>query len=85
MTVWLKIAQVKAKIAYSFNDKDLTREALQVAGSTVTKSGDRYIDDGNKRLASLGDRVAELIVTLGWYKTRHTRCMYHSVLSLVSI
>lgn len=85
MTKAHKIAQVEATIAYTFINKDLIWEALQVAGSTVTQAGDRYFPDGNKRLAILGDRIAEQIFTAEWYETGHTKGRHHFVLGMISI
>lgn len=60
---------------YTFKDRTLLWEALQAAGSGVTKAGSRVIDrhDGNKRLAVVGDMVPGAVLSAQWYPLGGTR------------
>lgn len=46
---------IEAITARPFHDRGLVWEALQAAGSGVTRIGHRTIMDGNKNLALVGD------------------------------
>ena len=59
----------QSAMGYMFRDKDILWEALNVAGSGDTIAGGRGFADGNKRLAILGDRVAETVMCSQWYPT----------------
>lgn len=66
----VKAARVNACediIGYIFNDKDNILEALRVTGRN-----DR-VDEGNKRIALLGDRAMELILTEEWHASGERR------------
>jgi hypothetical protein len=43
-------------------DRRLVREALQAAGATIDYVDGRYLPEGNKTLAGVGDRVIALVV-----------------------
>lgn len=64
-----KIATAEAIIRYTFVDKSLLWEALQMAGSGVTYAGNRTVPDGNKHLAVGGDTVAQTVLWQQWYRT----------------
>lgn len=63
----------QAVLGYDFNDSDLLWEALQAAGSPVFAVGGRYLPDGNKRLALLGDTVLKLVLVREWYTSGRDR------------
>ena len=63
-----KLKQCEDIISYQFNDRDLCWEALNVAGSGVTQSGERTFPNGNKRLAVLGDSVLATVLCEPWYR-----------------
>lgn len=63
---------------YTFIDRNIAIEALNIAGSGTTTSGTRTFINGNKRLAVLGDRVAEQILCDAWYETDMTEEEYTS-------
>ena len=60
-------------IGYTFNDRDIFWEALQAAGSGVTRIGGRPILAGNKRLAMLGDAIAQVVLLEEWYASVETQ------------
>lgn len=53
---------------YDFDDQGLAWEALQADGSMIRWSGHRVFINGKTRLAVVGDRVAELVLSLDWYQ-----------------
>lgn len=64
------IVRVELIIGYKFaKDPTLLWEALQAAGSPVRIAGDRKIVDGNKKLAALGDAVADQWLWLNLFPT----------------
>lgn len=73
-----KIARVEIILGYTFNDKYIIWEALQVRGSGVTRSGSRAITDGSKRLAIVGDRLLALHMAEDWYASGDTKSMSRS-------
>lgn len=66
---------VETIIGYNFNDTMILWEALQAAGSTVRFVGTRRFDDGNKRLAVLGDTILKLVLVTKWYDSADARGM----------
>lgn len=60
-------------IGYTFNDPHVLWEALQLAGSGVSSTGTRIVQDGNKRLAVLGDLVLEIVLCKKWYDDGKSR------------
>ncbi|KAG9250692.1 ribonuclease III domain-containing protein [Emericellopsis atlantica] len=50
-------------LAYEFQDPSWLWEALQAAGSSVSWVNKRKIEEGNKRLAGLGDRIISMSIT----------------------
>ena len=59
---------VERIIDYTFNDRDLLREALH--------------QTQNKRLALLGDKVVALILIDSWYQTGRSCCTYPTSFSV---
>lgn len=70
-----RVARAEEVIGYSFKNKLIAWEALHVPKSGVTHSGTRLIVDGNKRLAQIGDKAADLILAHVWYPTHDARGM----------
>lgn len=68
-----KIAGLEKAINYTFRDRDLVWEALQMPGSMVRAAGARPIPDGNKRLAAIGDAVMEVVLRGRWYEQGFAR------------
>ena len=58
---------LERKIDYTFQDKDIAKEALQLAGNGYTKIGTRYVTNGHKRLAVVGDNVIDMVLCFEWY------------------
>ena len=52
---------------YHFSDDTLLREALEVAGACDQPGAITGNNEGNKRLALLGDAVIRLLILDGWY------------------
>ncbi|KAK2730143.1 RNase [Colletotrichum kahawae] len=49
-------------LGYDFKDPRWLWEALQTAGSPVTRVGTRSLREGNKQLAGLGDRIMSVVI-----------------------
>ncbi|KAI0432158.1 ribonuclease III domain-containing protein [Xylaria sp. FL1042] len=62
-----KISAAQVILNYEFRNEDLLWEALQAPGSNVALLNGRFLTQGNKGLAALGDAVATLIVKLDCY------------------
>lgn len=71
-----KITRLEDIIDYTFNDRMIAIEALNIAGSGTIKAGSRTFINGNKRLAILGDRIAEQVLCDAWYETCMTEEEY---------
>ncbi|KAL8861713.1 MAG: hypothetical protein Q9178_001914 [Gyalolechia marmorata] len=67
---------VEPLIGYAFQDRFLLWEALQAAGSSVFRAGDRTIPNGNKRLALLGDTILQLVLAEQWYAGGQARVVF---------
>jgi hypothetical protein len=75
------VAKVETIIGYKFaKDPTLLWEALQAAGSPVRAAGGREILDGNKKLAALGDAVADQWLWLNLFPTSCSKGSYYSKL-----
>lgn len=62
----LRVASLESIIHYSFANKSMAWEALQLPGNGfVTLS----MPNGNKRLAIVGDLVIDLILSEPWYES----------------
>ncbi|KAI1112494.1 ribonuclease III domain-containing protein [Nemania sp. NC0429] len=57
-----KISRAQQILNHEFQNEELLWEALQTPGSNVPMLGGRALTQGNKRLASLGDAVATMII-----------------------
>jgi len=64
---------VEAMLGYDFMNPNLLWEALQAAGSAVASIGGRRIDEGNKRLAIVGDAAMKLALCDAWFATSRPR------------
>lgn len=60
-------------IGYQFKEPLLLWEALQAMGNASTLPQMPRYDDGNMRLAIVGDRVLHLLWALKWYPTWQSR------------
>ncbi|KAK4692495.1 hypothetical protein P7C71_g4727, partial [Lecanoromycetidae sp. Uapishka_2] len=74
-----KIHGAEAIIGHTFANQLLLWEALQAAGSPVHMVGTRRLDNGNKRLAVLGDTVLQLALVEDWYEGNTPRGHYDSI------
>lgn len=64
-----KVRRCQETIGYEFKDEHLGWEALQMAGNGIKRSGSRVFDNGNKRLAILGEFVIDIILSQEWYQS----------------
>lgn len=60
-------------IGYKFHNPWLLWEALQAAGSPVCQLNIPRYEEGNMRLAIVGDRILDLLLALSWYPTYQKR------------
>ncbi len=60
-------------IGYQFKEPLLLWEALQAMGTAYDMPQMPRYDDGNMRLAIVGDRVLDLLLALKWYPTWRAR------------
>ena len=68
-----KVQACEDIVGYYFTDPHICWEALQVAGSGVYRSGTRLITEGNKRMAVVGDRAIDLVLSEDWLATGATK------------
>jgi len=68
-----KIRGAEAALDYNFHDLHILWEALQAAGSGVMRSGPRLFDNGNSKLAVLGDTVADMVLCQVWYEQGNSK------------
>ena len=59
-------ADVEDILDYQFTNVTILHEALSAAGSPNAL---RYLPDGNKRLAIVGDAAIQLILAQKWYES----------------
>ncbi|KAH0428176.1 RNase [Colletotrichum camelliae] len=57
-----KMSDAEEILGYDFKDPRWLWEALQAAGSPVTRVGTRSLREGNKQLAGLGDRIISVVI-----------------------
>lgn len=69
---------LEGKLGYIFADRTILQEALQAAGNGVTKIGERKIEDGNKRLAMLGDSILQVALLKDWFIEGESRRKFPS-------
>jgi dsRNA-specific ribonuclease len=69
------IARIESLAAYTFHNKLLCAEALQMGDKTIplTINGTRHIIDKNERLECLGDAWADATLCNMWYASRDTQ------------
>ena len=61
-------------INYTFTDREILWEALQVPGAiTAYSTTNRNFTNGNKRLALLGDTIGKSALLARWYQTTAIR------------
>jgi hypothetical protein len=61
-----KIISLETIIDYSFKDKSTAWEALQLAGNGFST---KFITNGNKRLAIVGNLVIDTVLSEAWYRS----------------
>jgi ribonuclease-3 len=54
-------------LSYHFSNEILLNEALELAGTCNQPGGVTGDNEGNKRLALLGDALIRLLILDGWY------------------
>lgn len=64
---------LERRLGHIFENPNLMWEALQAAGNGVVQIGDRKIDDGNKKLAMLGDTILKLAILRDWFVSGEPR------------
>jgi len=64
---------LEQKLGHVFADRTILLEALQAAGNGVLQLGERKIEDGNKRLAMVGDAILQLAILMDWFKDGESR------------
>lgn len=67
------VTWLESKINYTFTDKGIAWEALQLAGNGTTYIENRDVPDGNKRLAIVGDIAIYMVLSVRWYCTGHSK------------
>jgi dsRNA-specific ribonuclease len=65
----IKMDRAERLIGYTFTQRDLLWEALQVAGSGQARIGGRDTSKGNERLAIVGDSILSYVLSKEWYAT----------------
>lgn len=65
--------ECEKSLDYIFKDILLLWEALQADGALISRGSMPRYRAGNKRLAIVGDRVLELLLSLKWYDTYQDR------------
>ena len=66
---------LERRLGHIFHNPDLLGEALEAAGNGTQKIGNREIEDGNKRLALLGDTILKMALLRDWFASGDTRRM----------
>jgi hypothetical protein len=64
---------LERKLGHIFENPNLLWEALQAHGNGIKMIGDRKIEDGNKKLALLGDCVIKMVILNDWFETSESR------------
>lgn len=67
--------ELERKIGHIFADPNLLWEALQAHGNGVVQIGIRKVQDGNKKMAMLGDTILQLAVLRDWFDSGDSRRM----------
>ena len=79
-----KVQACEDIVGYSFTDAHICWEALQVAGSGIHRSGTRLITQGNKRMAVVGDRAIDLVLSEDWLASGATKGEFFDVSAGIS-
>jgi dsRNA-specific ribonuclease len=83
------VSKLESIIGYHcIRDPTLLWEALQASGSLNRVAGDREITDGNKKLAALGDAVADHWLWLNLFRTKCSKCespTFHAGVSKIKL
>ncbi|KAI4184248.1 MAG: hypothetical protein L6R41_004880 [Letrouitia leprolyta] len=66
-------------LGYTFHNPFYLQEALLAAGSHLTFGPHPRFRSGNKRLAIIGDRVLDLLLSLQWYPTWEERLTFDTL------
>lgn len=72
-TMTTHVKKCEGIIGYKFNDPHVLWEALQPPGSGVSSTETRIVQEGNKRLAVLGDVALEIVLCKRWYDGGESR------------
>jgi hypothetical protein len=64
---------LERKMGHTFHDPNLLWEALQAHGNGVVQIGERKIEDGNKKMAMLGDTILQLALLNDWFDSGTSR------------
>ena len=69
---------VESILKYQFSNRDLLNEALLAAGAPTSSKNIHGDNQGNKRLALLGDAVLQEAVLEPWYSSNEStgKCTY---------
>lgn len=67
---------LERRLGHIFDNPNLLWEALQAAGNGVTQIGERKIEDGNKKLAMLGDTILKMALLRDWFVSGDSRSTY---------
>lgn len=68
-----KLTAIEARLKYAFRDRSLLWEALQAAGSGVTRIGRRNVNEGKYCLAVVGDSALDFVLAGQWFRTDGSR------------
>jgi len=70
-------ADLERKLCHIFADPNLLWEALQAAGNGVALIVERKVEDGNKKMAMLGDSILQLAILKDWFGSGESRSEFH--------
>lgn len=73
---------LERKLGHIFEDPNHLWEALQAHGNGIKYIGDRKIEDGNKKLAMLGDCLIKVAILNDWFESGESRRTFLSDLRL---
>ncbi|KAL8994158.1 MAG: hypothetical protein Q9188_007146, partial [Gyalolechia gomerana] len=69
----------EAILGYTFHHPLHLYEALLASGSALTLGPHPRFRSGNKRLAIIGDRILDLLLSLAWYPTGEERLTFDTL------
>lgn len=82
MTYDIDVERAERIIQYVFQDKRVLAEALTAPHRNNLETGGMETTDGNRRLATLGERVLNLVIAEYWYDSGYDQGMLSLHLSL---